>query len=199
MIVELLGCQVVVLGSGAIDFEEKVAMLREDYPNHVRGLVSFNIPLAHQLMAAADILLIPSRYEPCGLTQMQAMRYGTVPVVAATGGLRDSIEAVRPSFHHPAQDGSLPSFHHPAAAKEVSMQHRAGLRDERSGSGFAFWPPTASNLFASISSAVQLYRCDRESWRDLQRRGMSRDSSWDRSALQYESVFQGLVGKLDQH
>jgi glycogen synthase len=173
-IVEVLGCQVVLLGSGAADFEEQVKQLDVEHPNHARGLASFNIPLAHQLMAAADMLLIPSRFEPCGLTQMQAMRYGTVPVVASTGGLRDSIEAVRP----------------------ILQSSEEGSSYSRTGSGFSFWPATPSTLYAAVTSAVQLYRTDPECWRELQRRGMSRDSSWDKAAIEYESVFHSLLVKV---
>ncbi|KAG2499011.1 hypothetical protein HYH03_003197 [Edaphochlamys debaryana] len=90
------GCQVVMLGSGAPDYEEAFRSAAAAYPANVRAHVGFSVPLSHKIMAASDILLMPSRFEPCGLNQLYAMRYGTVPVAHGTGGLRDTIDDVNP-------------------------------------------------------------------------------------------------------
>ncbi|GLC74455.1 hypothetical protein PLESTF_001514700 [Pleodorina starrii] len=90
------GCQVVLLGSGAADYEEAFRAAAASYPANVRAHVGFSVPLSHRILAAADILLMPSRFEPCGLNQLYAMRYGTVPVAHGTGGLRDTIDDVKP-------------------------------------------------------------------------------------------------------
>ena len=81
----------VVLGSGAESIQTAIEETAERHPGRVGLFIGFNDPLAHRIMAGADIFVIPSRYEPCGLTQMYALRYGTVPVVRATGGLEDTI------------------------------------------------------------------------------------------------------------
>ena len=81
----------VVLGSGDETIQKAIEEAAERHPGRVGLFIGFNEPLAHRIMAGADIFLIPSRYEPCGLTQMYALRYGTVPVVRATGGLEDTI------------------------------------------------------------------------------------------------------------
>ena len=81
----------VVLGSGDENIQKAIEEAAERHPGRVGLFMGFNEPLAHRIMAGADIFLIPSRYEPCGLTQMYALRYGTVPVVRATGGLDDTI------------------------------------------------------------------------------------------------------------
>jgi starch synthase len=81
----------VVLGSGVETIQKAIEEATERHPGRVGLFFGFNEPLAHRIMAGADIFLIPSRYEPCGLTQMYALRYGTVPVVRATGGLEDTI------------------------------------------------------------------------------------------------------------
>jgi starch synthase len=82
----------VVLGSGEARYEEMFAKLRSDFPRQVALGVGYNDPLAHRIEAGSDIFLMPSRYEPCGLNQIYSLRYGTVPVVRATGGLDDTID-----------------------------------------------------------------------------------------------------------
>jgi starch synthase len=81
----------VVLGSGDASIKEAIQKAAEQHPGRVGLFIGFNEPLAHRITAGVDIFLIPSRYEPCGLTQMYALKYGTVPVVRATGGLDGTI------------------------------------------------------------------------------------------------------------
>ncbi|GFR41537.1 hypothetical protein Agub_g2250 [Astrephomene gubernaculifera] len=83
--------QLVCLGSGTPDLEAGLRWLEGEFRDRARGWVGFNVPFSHRLTAAADILLMPSRFEPCGLNQLYAMRYGTVPVAHKTGGLRDTV------------------------------------------------------------------------------------------------------------
>jgi starch synthase len=85
------GAQLVVLGSGEVDLERRYQQLAMRYPGRVSVTVRFDEPLSHQVMAGADIFLMPSRFEPCGLNQMYGMHYGTPPVVRRTGGLADSV------------------------------------------------------------------------------------------------------------
>lgn len=96
---EVLGLDVslAVLGSGAPDYEERLRALSRAHPDRVGVHLGYDEPFAHQLIAGADALLVPSRYEPCGLTQLYALRYGTLPVVRATGGLADSVADLDPS------------------------------------------------------------------------------------------------------
>ncbi len=86
-----LAWQVVLLGTGAANLEAAAQKLEADYPERVRAVIRNDARLASQIYAGADMILIPSRYEPCGQTQMIAMRYGCVPIAHATGGLRDTI------------------------------------------------------------------------------------------------------------
>lgn len=79
------------LGTGDSALENGLRWLESTYKEQARGWVGFNVPFSHRLTAGADILLMPSRFEPCGLNQMYAMAYGTVPVAHATGGLRDTV------------------------------------------------------------------------------------------------------------
>ncbi len=84
--------QFVVLGTGEADHENFFRHKQNEYDNRVRAIISFNKDMAQKLYAGADIFLMPSKSEPCGLSQMMAMRYGTIPVVRATGGLKDSVQ-----------------------------------------------------------------------------------------------------------
>ena len=87
-------CQMVILGTGEAGFEEFFLELAEEYPHRVAAKITFNLGLASRIYAGSDIYLMPSKSEPCGLSQMNAMRYGTIPVVHATGGLKDTVPPV---------------------------------------------------------------------------------------------------------
>ncbi|XP_010551849.1 PREDICTED: starch synthase 2, chloroplastic/amyloplastic isoform X2 [Tarenaya hassleriana] len=88
--------QLVMLGTGRQDLEEVLRQLENQYRDKARGWVGFSVRTAHRITAGADILLMPSRFEPCGLNQLYAMSYGTVPVVHAVGGLRDTVQPFDP-------------------------------------------------------------------------------------------------------
>jgi starch synthase len=92
-----LGLRLVVLGTGDPDYEKGLVALSRRHPTRVGVALRFDEQLAHLMEAGADIFLMPSRYEPCGLNQMISLRYGTVPVVRATGGLRDSVREFDPA------------------------------------------------------------------------------------------------------
>jgi starch synthase len=89
--------QAILLGTGNPQLEEACRQLERDHPDRIRAAIRFDVPLSRRMLAGADILLLPSRYEPCGLTQMMAMRYGCVPLARATGGLQDTIVDVTSS------------------------------------------------------------------------------------------------------
>ncbi|KAG5558921.1 hypothetical protein RHGRI_008758 [Rhododendron griersonianum] len=84
--------QIIILGTGKKQMEEQIEELGDLYPDKARGVAKFNFPLAHMIIAGVDFMLIPSRFEPCGLIQLQAMPYGTIPIVASTGGLFDTVK-----------------------------------------------------------------------------------------------------------
>ncbi|MBN2885039.1 glycogen synthase [Patescibacteria group bacterium] len=83
--------QLMILGSGEKKYEQMMLAVNKDLPDSMRTIIAFDETLAHNLYAAADYFLVPSKFEPCGLTQMMAMRYGAVPIVRATGGLKDTV------------------------------------------------------------------------------------------------------------
>jgi len=91
--------QAILLGSGDPLLEQECLKLQAELPNQVRAAIRFDSKLSHRMYAGGDILMMPSRYEPCGLSQMNAMRYGCIPVVRATGGLKDTVHEL------PGNDG----------------------------------------------------------------------------------------------
>lgn len=98
--------QFVVLGTGEDEFEQFFAGMEQVYPEKVRAYIRFNEELAHKIYAGADLFLMPSKFEPCGLGQLIAMRYGTIPVVRETGGLNDTVH----SYNGDAGEGNGFSF-----------------------------------------------------------------------------------------
>ncbi|XP_052175413.1 granule-bound starch synthase 1, chloroplastic/amyloplastic [Diospyros lotus] len=91
--------QIIILGTGKKHLEKQITDLEKLYPDKARGVAMFNSPLAHKIIAGATFMLIPSRFEPCGLVQLHAMRYGTVPICASTGGLVDTVKEGFTGFH----------------------------------------------------------------------------------------------------
>jgi len=154
------GTQLVVLGTGQARYEKQLQQLAAELPDQVSVKISYDEPLAHLLEAGADMFLMPSLYEPCGLNQMYSMRYGTVPIVRRTGGLADTVIPVTPE--------SL----------------AAGT-----ATGFAFDEPEAEALQACIGQAMATWT-DKDAWAGMQKNGMARDFSWDASAPAYIEAYE---------
>ena len=161
------GALCVLLGDGERHLEEQFAAAALRYPGRIAFRVGYDEPLAHRLMAGGDILLHPARYEPCGLTQLYAMRYGTIPVVRSTGGLRDTVVD--------ATDDTLSG---------------------ETATGFVFEGVTGNDMVHCVGRAVALYQ-QPMAWRKLQRQAMAQDFSWAGPARQYLALYQSLVPRRD--
>lgn len=159
------GSQIVILGSGEKKYEEFFARMQKSHPNQVGVHIGFHDNFAHKIEAGADIFLMPSRYEPCGLNQMYSMRYGTVPVARATGGLADSI---------------------------VDLD--SGTR-KYPATGFLFEKYDVKAFTKALDRALTVYHKDRELWRKLQVAGMTRDFSWNKSAQKYAELYEKVLAK----
>jgi starch synthase len=157
------GMQLVVLGSGDPALERAFVSAAEWHLGAVGCSIGYDEALAHLIQAGSDTLLVPSRFEPCGLTQLYALRYGAVPVVSRVGGLADSV----------------------IDANEAALA--AGV-----ATGIQFWPPTAEALEAVLPRLLALWR-DKAAWDRTQRNGMAADMSWRRSARRYIALFQSLL------
>jgi starch synthase len=121
--------------------------------------------LSHLIEAGADIFLMPSRFEPCGLNQMYSQRYGTPPVVHATGGLIDTV-----------------------------VDCTAAALAQGVASGFVFNSMDAASLLAAARRAVGVYR-DKKSWHALQQICMSKDFSWKLSANAYHQIYKNMISR----
>ena len=154
--------QFVVLGTGEAQFESYFRQLEQDFPERVRAFITYNRALSKKIYAAADIFLMPSKSEPCGLSQMIACRYGTVPVVRETGGLYDSI---KPYF------------------EDCNGPH---------GNGFTFANYEASELEERTCAALELYEREPEKFAALRYRALTSDFSWDASAEKYMEMYQDM-------
>jgi starch synthase len=120
-------CQMVLLGTGTASLEDALRGLEGAHRGRCRGWVGFSVAMAHRITAGADILLMPSRFEPCGLNQLYAMRYGTVPIVHAVGGLRDTVTPFNP-FENSGTGWTFPhadSWHFNEAVGTAMYTYRA--------------------------------------------------------------------------
>ena len=155
--------QMVVLGEGQPRYHELLQRLSARHPGKVRVVLEFLPKLAHQIEAGADLFLMPSLYEPCGLNQIYSLAYGTIPIVHATGGLIDTVIDATPDT---LADGTA--------------------------TGFSFDRPTAEGLASAIDRALALWP-DRAAWLRLMRSGMAEDWSWGKSAREYEALYAEIM------
>jgi starch synthase len=158
------GMQLVVLGSGgdrSLQYRYRAAA--QAHPGRVSVTIGQDEGLAHLIQAGADALVVPSRFEPCGLTQLCALRYGTVPIVSRIGGLEDTVVDVD------------------------DLAVRGGGQ-----TGFKFGPVTAENLAGVLQRACATFH-DVAAWRRIQRNGMSIDVSWRNPASRYADLYSSLV------
>ena len=161
-----LGGRLVLLGSGDADLEAGFTAAARTYPGRVGVEIGYDEALSHLIIAGSDSIVVPSRFEPCGLTQLYALRYGSPPVVRRTGGLADTV----------------------VDATEATLA-------DGTATGFAFDDETSEALLGALRRAVALYG-DPASWRRVMRRGMTRDFSWSAAAREYEALYRAMVPGL---
>jgi len=166
-IVKMQG-QIIFLGTGQKKYETILEKASKKYPGQVATYIKFDQALAQQIYAGADIFLMPSRFEPCGLSQLIAMRYGTIPIVRATGGLRDTVENVKIN------------------------KKLFGLIKQIQGTGFVFNDFSSPEFISIIKQAFEFYQ-NKQNWRRLQINAMRRDFSWSKSAQKYLKLYDKLI------
>ncbi|WP_030540487.1 glycogen synthase GlgA [Sphingobium sp. DC-2] len=158
-----LGAKLAILGSGDHALEGAFLAAAERHRGRVGTQIGYDEPLSHLMQAGGDAILIPSRFEPCGLTQLYGLRYGCIPVVARAGGLADTV----------------------IDANEAAVAAGAAT-------GIVFAPSDPSALAGAITRTVRLHG-DKAAWQAMQRAGMRADFSWAHSARQYARLFRALV------
>ncbi|MDO1581948.1 glycogen synthase GlgA [Rhizobium oryzicola] len=159
------GARLAVLGSGDADLVGALQAAAARHPGRIGIAVTYNEPLSHLMQAGCDAILIPSRFEPCGLTQLYGLRYGCVPVVSRTGGLNDTVIDANPAA---------------LAAK--------------SATGVSFGPVTLDSMRRAVRRAIRLYH-DPKTWLQIQKQGMKSDVSWEKSAAIYADLYSSLLPK----
>ncbi|MDD2877606.1 MAG: glycogen synthase GlgA [Acidiphilium sp.] len=158
-----LDAQLAVLGSGEAAIERDVRAAMGRWPGRVAGVIGFEERLSHLIQGGADAILVPSRFEPCGLTQLAAQRYGAIPVVSLVGGLVDTVIDANPV----------------ALGAAVAT-------------GVQFGPVTADGLAAGVRRTADLF-ANPPVWRRMQRNGMALDVSWAQPAKQYARLYRALA------
>jgi len=158
------GAQIAVLGSGEAELENAVRAAAMRHPGRVGLVTGYNEGLSHLIQGGSDVILVPSRFEPCGLTQLYALRYGCIPLVSRVGGLNDTI----------------------IDANVAALQAEVAT-------GVQFSPPTEDGLENAIRRTLALY-ADEKTWKKMQRRGMKSDVSWETSAARYADLYAFLIG-----
>ena len=158
------GAQLAVLGSGEAELENAVRGAAMRHPGRVGLVTGYNERLSHLVQGGADVMMVPSRFEPCGLTQLYALRYGCIPLVSRVGGLNDTV----------------------IDANVAALQAEVAT-------GVQFAPPDEAALANAIRRTLDLY-ADEKSWKKMQRRGMKSDVSWESSAARYAQLYASLIG-----
>jgi starch synthase len=156
------GGQLALLGTGDGDLEQGFTVAAAQYQGRVATQIDYDESLAHLIIGGSDVILVPSRFEPCGLTQLYALRYGSLPLVRRVGGLADTVVDATPTS---LSDGAA--------------------------TGFAFDDETPQGLISAVGRAVALFR-ERESWQRMMRRAMTRDFSWAAAARRYIAIYRTL-------
>lgn len=169
------GAQFVLLGSAPepaiqADFDMLAEDLKTQYPDRARLWFAYDEPLSHLIFAGSDMFLVPSMFEPCGLTQMIAMRYGTVPVVRRTGGLADTVFDVD---------------------DDVKKAESVGLETN----GFSFDGADTGGLDYALNRGMSLYFSDKQAWTNLAKRAMLMDWSWTNPAQDYIELYHKAIEK----
>ena len=163
--VERADVQWVILGTGDPTYEKEFRTLAQRFPERVAARLEFSDELAHRIEAGADMFLMPSRYEPCGLNQLYSLKYGTVPVVRRTGGLADTVVD--------ANDQTL---------------------GDGTANGFSFSEDDPEALSETLQRACDAYRRP-DVWSQLIDTGMRQDWSWAQSARQYVALYQRIIAR----
>ncbi len=157
------GGQLALQGSGDALLEAAFTAAARAHPGQVAVRIGYDESFAHRLIGAADVILVPSRFEPCGLTQLYGLRYGTLPLVRRVGGLADTVVDATP---------------------QAEQEGRA--------TGFVFDDATTAALEATIGRLIERYR-QRERWQALMKTAMAQDFSWARSANRYLELYRSLL------
>ncbi|RQZ08133.1 glycogen synthase GlgA [Burkholderia sp. Bp9031] len=157
------GGQLVLLGSGDAELERAFREMAAAHPGSVAVTIGYDEAMSHRIVAGSDVIVVPSRFEPCGLTQLYGLKYGTLPLVRRVGGLADTVV-------------------------DCSLENIA----DATATGFVFDRFDAADLDAAIRRVFALFG-RKADWKQVQKTAMRQDFGWDRTAAQFLSIYQNLA------
>ncbi|KAE9539248.1 glycogen synthase GlgA [Ursidibacter maritimus] len=155
--------QLVVLGSGSPDLENALRYAQSRYPQQIGLKIGYDEALSHQIIAGGDVILVPSRFEPCGLTQLYGLKYGTLPLVRKTGGLADT----------------------------VNDSHKESI-ENRTATGFVFKHPDADDFMEAVLRAINLWK-KQKLWSSVRQNALAQDFGWAKVAEQYQALYREVA------
>lgn len=153
------GIQLAVLGSGAPHLEESLRYLAATYPQQIGVKIAYNEALSHRMVAGGDVILVPSRFEPCGLTQLYGLKYGTLPLVRSTGGLADTVVDTTPE-----------------------------TQKEKTATGFVFLHADVNGFLYAVDKMLEIWAKPRQ-WSLIRSTAMQQDFSWQKAAKSYLALY----------
>ncbi len=159
-------CFIAILGSGDPYIQQRLEKLRDKYPNNIALYLGFNNQLAHKLYAGSDLFLMPSLFEPCGIGQMIAQRYGTLPIVRETGGLKDTVVGYNPISNN-----------------------------VKKANGFSFIDYDLNGLRYACNVALDTYYNNVEAFRTIIHNAINLDRGWENSAKKYQEIYRKALLK----
>ena len=154
--------QLAVLGTGSPDLEAAFRDLEARHPDKVGVRITYNEALSHQMIAGGDVILVPSRFEPCGLTQLYGLKYGTLPLVRETGGLADTVTNTQPD-----------------------------TLANKTATGFTFYDPTPDALLSTVGRMLESWHNPKQ-WAAIRTTAMAQDNSWHKAAEAYDALYNSL-------
>lgn len=188
-IISKYNVQFVMLGTGDAEYEDFFRSLESRHPDQARCMIKFDGALSHRIYAAGDILLVPSKSEPCGLTQMIGCRYGNVPLVRRTGGLGDSITDIDLDA---SQQSSAPQNSSKNAKKTTAKStKKTNKTNTIEGNGFVFDDYDPNSLYSAITRAIGHYQ-EKSKWTALVKHDLSLDFGWSGSANEYRKMYENM-------
>ena len=155
--------QLIVLGSGSPDLENALRYAQSRYPQQIGLKIGYDEALSHQIIAGGDVILVPSRFEPCGLTQLYGLKYGTLPLVRKTGGLADT----------------------------VNDSHKESI-ENRTATGFVFKHPDADDFMEATLRAINLWK-KQKLWSSVRQNALAQDFGWTKVAEQYQALYREMT------
>ncbi|MGX3021456.1 glycogen synthase GlgA [Ursidibacter sp. B-7004-1] len=155
--------QLIVLGSGSPDLENALRYAQSRYPQQIGLKIGYDEALSHQIIAGGDVILVPSRFEPCGLTQLYGLKYGTLPLVRKTGGLADT----------------------------VNDSHKESI-ENRTATGFVFKHPDADDFMEATLRAINLWK-KQKLWSSVRQNALAQDFGWTKVAEQYQALYREVA------